>query len=83
MGPTRSTEGAGGQGYRFAHTAGHALPAAGRENTCMPDPASSQTRIDLPALYKTHTFVCWLYMLDYRAYKALKCWVATCVPTCP
>jgi hypothetical protein len=33
--------------------------------------ASSQTRIDLPALYKIHTLVCWLYPWDHKAYKAL------------
>lgn len=30
-----------------------------------------------PALYRIHTFVCWLYTSDYRAYNALEGRVAT------
>jgi hypothetical protein len=46
------------------------LPLATSKHACLPA-ASSQTRIDLPALYKIHTLVCWLYPWDHKAYKAL------------
>ena len=49
-----------------------------RWRICKPDPASSQTPLDAPALYKTQTFVCWLYTLDCKAYKALAGRVTTC-----
>ena len=71
MGPTRSTEGRGGKGIDLrTRLATPCLPLATSKHACLPA-ASSQTRIDLPALYKIHTLVCWLYPWDHKAYKAL------------
>jgi hypothetical protein len=80
MGPVRYRRGRGGKG-RVPGASSGADRLRTRWRICKPDPASSQTPLDCPALYKIHTFVCWLYMLDYRAYNALEGWVATCVPT--
>ena len=83
MTPARSTEGQGGKGIDLrTRLATPCLPLATSKHACLPA-ASSQTPLDCPALYKIHTFVCWLYTLDYRAYNALEGWVATCVPTAP
>jgi hypothetical protein len=74
----------GGQGVAFrARHRGRVACAPAGAYMLRPAPASNQTPLDAPSLYKTHTLVCWLYPWDYKAYKALKCWVATCVPTCP
>ena len=81
MTPTRSTKGRGGKGIDLrTRLATPCLPLATSKHACLPA-ASSQTPLEAPSLYKTHTLVCWLYPWNYKAYKALKCWVATCVPT--
>lgn len=76
MGPVRYGAGWGGKG-RVPCASSGADRLRTRWRIYKPDPASSQTRIDLPALYKIHTFVCWLYTSDCRAYNALTGRVAT------
>lgn len=67
----------GGQGvaFRARHRARIVGAHAGAYRKAKPP----ETRHPLicPALYKIHTFVCWLDRSDYKAYKALEGWVAT------
>jgi hypothetical protein len=77
VGPLRYGVGWGGKG-RVPCTSPWAVRLRTRWRICKAGPASSQTPLDAPALYKIHTFICWLYTSDCRAYNALECWVATC-----
>ena len=81
MTPTRSTKGQGGKGIDLrTRLATPCLPLATSKHACLPA-ASSQTPLEALSLYKTHTLEWQIDRVDYKPYKALKCWVATCVPT--
>ena len=67
----------GGQGVSIP-TADQPPPACPVTGNVLAIPAASmQTPLADPALYKIHTFVCWLDRSDYKSYKALEGWVAT------
>jgi len=76
VGPVRYGVGWGGKG-RVPGASSGADRLRTRWRICMPDPASSQTRIDLPALYKIQTLECWLDRPNYKPYNALTGRVAT------
>lgn len=67
----------GGQGVAFRARRRARIVGAHAGAYRKAGPPETRHTLICPALYKIHTFVCWLDRSDYKAYKALTGRVAT------